>query len=745
MQEFLATKGITKAVSAMTQQERVLYKTQFILEKSTLEMGDFARTSQGWANQSRSLGQSLKDVGAIIGTGLVTAFLPVLQLLNRLIPTIKIVATQFRDFMNAVFGGNTEASSVTTLTAEFAKLTGNQEDSTAAMDASGKAVGKAGKKAKGALAGFDQLNVLTQQTADNMAAAAGTDITSADASTGSAVDTSGVDAMKLKVQGLKDTLGGIGKYFSDTFGDSFKTIGSMFSTEGKKWWNSLQTAFSNAGTLVKPLADFWTNSLVPAINKAIPQISTTLGGLSESARMVFDGLVPIAQTAFNSIITNVLPVVTEMGSGLVTVGTTVIDGTKEVFDKVWIEAIEPGLTEATRMLDETLVIVKKNWDEWGPGLITGLQESFEGLKKVALNLWDTYLKPGFDSGLKFLTDIWDNGGKQLVDKFLGVVGELAAGAIEFYNKCILPMVDGLVNTLGPIFKSVWEGILAFFGPVIKGLIGFVSGIFDALLGFKEFLLGVFTGDWKRAWEGIKAIFKGFFDGIMAWAAGLQKGWLAIATWLGGVFKGLWEKAWNGIVSWFTTNINKVRTGFDDVKKFISGVGDWLTNTFTKTWRGAWDGISGIVSTIGTTIQSNFKGVVNGVIKGINFMIKALNGLNIKMPDWIPGVGGQTAGFSIPEIPMLAKGGLAYSPQLAMVGDNRNARNDPEVVAPLSKLNNMVGGNTDNTETNDLLRQVLKAIQNQNLSIKIGESEFGRAAIKSINNVQRQAGSRLLIV
>jgi tape measure domain-containing protein len=45
------------------------------------------------------------------------------------------------------------------------------------------------------------------------------------------------------------------------------------------------------------------------------------------------------------------------------------------------------------------------------------------------------------------------------------------------------------------------------------------------------------------------------------------------------------------------------------------------------------------------------------------------------------------------IPALAEGGLAYGPTLAMVGDNKGANIDPEVVAPLSKLKGMLGGNT----------------------------------------------------
>jgi hypothetical protein len=47
---------------------------------------------------------------------------------------------------------------------------------------------------------------------------------------------------------------------------------------------------------------------------------------------------------------------------------------------------------------------------------------------------------------------------------------------------------------------------------------------------------------------------------------------------------------------------------------------------------------------------------------------------------------------------LAKGGLAFGETLAVVGDNPNARMDPEVIAPLSKLKNMIGGAGGGTVT-----------------------------------------------
>lgn len=54
-------------------------------------------------------------------------------------------------------------------------------------------------------------------------------------------------------------------------------------------------------------------------------------------------------------------------------------------------------------------------------------------------------------------------------------------------------------------------------------------------------------------------------------------------------------------------------------------------------------------------------------------------------------GATITGIAKDRIPKLATGGLAYAPTLAVVGDNAGAANDPEVIAPLSKLRNYMGG------------------------------------------------------
>ena len=52
---------------------------------------------------------------------------------------------------------------------------------------------------------------------------------------------------------------------------------------------------------------------------------------------------------------------------------------------------------------------------------------------------------------------------------------------------------------------------------------------------------------------------------------------------------------------------------------------------------------------------------------------------------------QVAAIAAAPLPALAKGGLAFGETAAIVGDNPNASVDPEVIAPLSKLQSMLGG------------------------------------------------------
>ena len=127
-------------------------------------------------------------------------------------------------------------------------------------------------------------------------------------------------------------------------------------------------------------------------------------------------------------------------------------------------------------------------------------------------------------------------------------------------------------------------------------------------------------------------------------------------------------------------IDGIKTTFQGLIRFISGVfsGDWTT-----AWEGAKTSFSGCFQ----ALPEFAKGPLNLVISLANKAIAGLNSLgSFTVPDWVPGVGGKSMGINIPQIPMLASGGIATGPSLAMVGEGR----EPEAILPLSRLGGMMG-------------------------------------------------------
>jgi hypothetical protein len=86
----------------------------------------------------------------------------------------------------------------------------------------------------------------------------------------------------------------------------------------------------------------------------------------------------------------------------------------------------------------------------------------------------------------------------------------------------------------------------------------------------------------------------------------------------------------------------------------------------------------------TGVLGFYKAIFNGIASLWN---NTFGKLSFKVPGWVPGLGGK--GFDVPNIPMLAAGGIVTGPTLAMIGEA-----GPEAVVPLSRAGEfgMGGGN-----------------------------------------------------
>jgi hypothetical protein len=120
-----------------------------------------------------------------------------------------------------------------------------------------------------------------------------------------------------------------------------------------------------------------------------------------------------------------------------------------------------------------------------------------------------------------------------------------------------------------------------------------------------------------------------------------------------------------------------------------------------------------------TMLDVFKTVFNGIASIWN---NTVGKISFEIPKWVPGLGGK--GFDMPNIPMLANGGIVTGPTLAMIGER-----GPEMVVPLTGPNAGagMGGNTVNINVNggdpQSVVNALRTYMRQNGSVPIAVSNI----------------------
>lgn len=136
------------------------------------------------------------------------------------------------------------------------------------------------------------------------------------------------------------------------------------------------------------------------------------------------------------------------------------------------------------------------------------------------------------------------------------------------------------------------------------------------------------------------------------------------------------------------------------------------------WDGMKAGFAGVVTAVSGYINglvAIYKGLFNGIATVWN---NTVGKLSFKIPGWVPVIGGK--GFDVPNIPMLADGGIVSSPTLAMIGER-----GPEAVVPLNRagaLGNNITINVNGGDPNAVVA-ALRTYMRQNGSIPIRTSKI----------------------
>lgn len=107
LDSFAMAKGYGKTTKAMSEQEKVSLRYAFVLEQLSAAQGDFVRTSDSWANQTRILSLNFDTFKANVGKALINIFTPFLKVLNQLVAKLAQLSQHFVAFSELLVGKST--------------------------------------------------------------------------------------------------------------------------------------------------------------------------------------------------------------------------------------------------------------------------------------------------------------------------------------------------------------------------------------------------------------------------------------------------------------------------------------------------------------------------------------------------------------------------------------------------------------------------------------------------------------
>lgn len=294
--------------------------------------------------------------------------------------------------------------------------------------------------------------------------------------------------------------------------------------------------------------------------------------------------------------------------------------------------------------------------------LSALNPLIEALKPLGIWLWEKFLQPlaawtgevvisaldRLSEGLTAIGD-WISTHQSAVQNIALAVGTFAA-VVGTANAAIM-----IWNTVGAVATTVTKGFSAAMAFLAANPIVLVIAAVAALVAGIVLLV--------RNWDTVKEA------ALNVWAK-IKSAWGAAGDWfdtnvvqpIAGFFGGLW---------------NGIKEGGSAMLTFLE---EHVITPVVNAFKGLYNGVVGIIE----GVINAFIGVINGFISGINLAIAAINlipGVGLRPLTMLPQV-------SVPRM-ALANGGIAYGEIEALVGDNFNARQDPEIIAPLSRLQDMI--------------------------------------------------------
>ena len=682
LDQYALANGYGKTTSKMSEQEKVALRYKFVLDKLNIANGDFARTSDSWANQTRVLGLRFNELKATLGQGFINIFTPIVKGINMVLSKLQVLANAFKSFTEMIFG-NAEGDDSTSTVSNLASDASKASDAVSGIGDSAK---KSAKDLK-SLASFDTAQILKKDDSDSSSSGSGS----------GGIDTSGLgDLTNSAMQQANAQMDNFIKkskelfsIFKEGFDDAFENTnfdGIIDSCERIK--TALTEIFTDSD--INEYAAEWVDTVLYNMGRMTGSVASVgvtiadnlLGGFANfleqneediqdhimniftNSSVSWDLLRDISETFADIFAVFRGPEAKQCTADIIAIFTDGILGVYEIVGKFtndilyiisqpFIEnkdLIKNALEGLLQPISSVLETIKqgvqdtfsKFWEVYDAYIrpaVENIKDGFSSILETVLNVWNENIKPILDEWASRFDSLWKEHLQPMVNNFLEFFGKLINGISTLWNTWLVPIINWIVANVIPVLGPIFETIGNLFMDVFGVISDILNGVWQVLGGLIDFIVGVFTGDWEKAWNGIESIFsdiwtmiKGILEGIWNAIKDIIKGAIDyVKNYINMVMSGIksiWENIWNGIKS-FASNI------WNGIKGIFSGVGSWFSNIFQQAYNGItrvfsnignffsgiWQRIKNTFSNLGTSIGNAISNAVKSGINGVISLIE----------------------------------------------------------------------------------------------------------------------------
>jgi phage-related protein len=415
--------------------------------------------------------ESLKTSLSNVGANLISAFSPIISAVVPYLQTMINWLVTAIDAVGAFFAALTGQTSYKRASVGISSVGDSASSAAGGMnDAT-----QAAKDLKKELAGFDELNVISQDTSSSGSGGSG-------GSSGSGSG-SGITYEEVAVDSaMSDLAGQIKEYFSDIF----QPMQEAWDTYGENvinaWKQSLDDIVALLATIAETFRDVWTGGtgeevcgsilqLLTLIGQAISAIATSFTNAwnddnrgydyIDSILLLFDSILDVIQSIGESLVTvwnngtgetifaNILDILTNIH--------TTITNIAESFASAWNDNGngEKIIQSLANNLNTVLGYINNITDglkAWSKDIdFSPLLNAFNDLVKATAPLGDK-----LGAGLEWLfTNVLEPLGKWAIEQAIPAALSAVSGALE--------AIDSVIEAVKPIFTWLWESFLQPLG------------------------------------------------------------------------------------------------------------------------------------------------------------------------------------------------------------------------------------------------------------------------------------------